>query len=160
MRHHPLRRIRRHPGGQGGLQPQAEDAGEHSSAGIKAKKEPFPTQIYKLNKKSNRLPTNVIPSRYDLDLIVELDPVWEIDGFFSVEAVVTPTGDAERDNRVTLNSDGITIDEETIMVLVPTTKLWNRTIVHPFHMRDRIIFIYRTQIDHYLGSIWNKNRGI
>ncbi len=96
----------------------------------------------------------MIPSRYDLDLIVELDPVWEIDGFFSVKAEVTPTGDAESDNRVTLNSDGITIDEETVMVLVPTTKLWNRTIVHPFHMRERIIFIYRRQIDHYSGLIW------
>ena len=94
---------------------------------------------------------------------MELDPVWEIDGFFSVEAVVTPTGDAKSDNRVTLNSDGITIDEDTVMVLVPTTKLWNRTIVNPFHMRERIIFIHRRQIDHYSGLIWkfkNKIGGI
>ncbi len=63
---------------------------------------------------SSRLPGNVIPSHYDLSLIVHLDPVNTFEGFFSMEAVATVGN--QYDGMLIMHNNGLVIHEDSLKI--------------------------------------------
>ncbi len=65
---------------------------------------------------SDRLPGNVVPSHYDLDLIIPLAPDFNtIDGFFSMQAdVITGT---VNDGTITMHQKGLLLDESSFQII-------------------------------------------